>query len=759
MGSAARGTRFRRPSDTPQLRSSPFEADDFDKIRAEWIISLWDAQNDLLRQRDRQVEENIRMLLGQHWIVWSELRQRFIDLSEHLSNDEKRWRHMPVLNRIFLWYQLTHARMNENPPVITWQPGPDRIDAELAEVMDPVFKYVWRDAGMLEVLDRLTSWLVPSGRAHAKSRIDLSKGELIPARARRALELLGPEGNPILGANGEPVRREFDDVPLGEDGEPLASWRDEQGLAEGMDAAPHMFYEGGIEVDVLTCLEVRGEWGSHIPWHRKNWHLQKSLLTPLQAYEAFGVELEPDVRGEEAEGVGILWRMLHGTGLFGAADSRVATQHAGAEEFVTVYELWQRPGRLEGTQRTLESPGGRLTVVTGGLECIRDGVRTAPFRYTSPIRCFDFTNLPGRPQGTSPQEMLNGPVRTRNRMHAQGIAHATKSANPPRIINTAAGIEVGQIKNLPGEEIAADLSRAGTQPPVQYVQLQRMGPEVYEAADRLANEVDQLGSMAGTEGTAPTEDSSGELVKELRYNADRPLSSPMKRMVFELARMAEDWKAMLPTIWDQKKILQVAGEDGIARALTVWPELFREGTINAEPEIESMLPEGRGERQQRMFRFWQSGVWGDPLSPDAINTFLDLARFPHMGRAVRPGGVDRTMAEQNVGKLLQGVPAEEIAVFEWYDHGIHRMVLERFMKSPEYLKVPPPIQEQMALYRLVLIAAAAEAMLQEAGRELATMAPIQGAAASLSGEVEAAASKHRPMAPAEGAPKSQSPAA
>jgi hypothetical protein len=330
---------YDRQSAIPPLRGSPFASDDHDAERCAWVKSLWHSQDELLRSRDRQVEENIRMLLGQQWIVWSDMRGRYVNLADTLSDDEKRWRHMPVMNRLFLWYVLLHARMTENPPVLSWQAGPDRIDALLAEVADPVFKYLWYDVEMLEVLDRLFSWMIPSGRAYLKSRIDEMKGEPIEARGPAVLELMGG----IVGPDGQPIRRFVEDAPYRQDGEefvPAAELIEgEDGDYDAQPTAPAaQLYEGGIEVDVLTCLEARGEWGEHVPWHRKAWHIHRTLLSPLQAFEAYGVELEPDVRGQQAEDVGVVWRLLHGAGLFGSSDSRHG-EPGSSQEFVTVYEL------------------------------------------------------------------------------------------------------------------------------------------------------------------------------------------------------------------------------------------------------------------------------------------------------------------------------------------------------------------------------------------------------------------------------------
>lgn len=753
MASAATTTRrFTRPSEIPPLRRHPFEPDELDEARCAFNKALWHSQDELLRQRDRQVEENLRMLHGQHWIAWSDLRQRFVDIASTLSDDEKRWRHFPVLNRLFLWFVLLHARMNENPPVLSWQAGPDRIDALLAETADVLFKHLWYDVEMLEVLDRLTAWMIPSGRAYLKSRIDPMKGDPILARGPAVLQLVGPDG--------EPIERYVDDVPWGPD--EAGEWRPRAALVQdGDDYAvrptgfPHVIYEGGLEVDVLTCLEVRGEWGEHTPWHRKAWHTHRSLLTPLQAYEMFGMELEPDVRGEDAESVGILWRLLHGSGLFGAADSRVeGYSREPGTEFVTIYETWFRPSRLPGMQRTPESPGGRLLITTGGGVVIRDGVRPAAFRYTSPIRCFDMVSLPGRPQGTSPQEFLNGPIRTRNRLHAQAINVAAKMANPLRIVDRSAGIQAGDIKGIPGEEILADRSRSRG-PVVEFVAPPAIGSDVYQVSDRLATEVDQIGNISGTEGTPPTRDPSGELVKELRFNADRPIAATMRRMVIELGRMAEDWIALLPLIYDREKVISIVGEDGIDRTITVYPMLFEQGKVNVKPEIESMLPESRAERQQRAYMLWKDGAYGDPTSPEAINKFLEEARFPHMSRLVRPGGVDRSTAAQNVGRLLQGASALEIPILPWYDLRVHIDVLERFLKSPEFLRADRSVQEQCALYWSLLREALIERQLMDEAQALAAQARAARQQAATPSEAMAASEAAPPAgfeAPPEATP-------
>jgi hypothetical protein len=723
---APQADRPRRYRDVPPLRQEPYTPDEFDGQRVLYARKLWTSQDHLLRARDRQIEENIRMICGQQWSIWSELAGKFIDISRYLTDEERRWRQFPVMNRLLLWFMLVHARMTENPPTITFNVVTgDRIDSEFAEVMDAIFKHVWNEASMLDVIDLMTSWLIPSGTVYLQSRIDPNGGDLRVFRAPTTLALLNPDGTPVLGADGLPIQREIPDAPYDSEGNLLGQLDPQTGEFRA-SGQPHVMREGAIAVDVLSALEVRGQWGPQ-PWHKKRWHQKRTYYTPEEFYELYGLDLEPEVVGETAEDIAELQRILYGTGFFGAAGGREENlAHAinpAREGFIECFETWFAPSDFPGMEETEESPGGRLLVTTR-TKVVRDGARFAAFRYTSPIRQFNFVRVPGRPSGTSPQEMLNGPIRSRNRYLAQILEHGNKVANPIRIVDMNSGIQEGQITNRPGQEIRADLSQVRGEP-VRYVVPPTMPPDVYRILDILKTEFDDLANIPGALGTPPSTDPSGELVKELRFNADRFIGPTQRRTVTELARMAEDWVPLLQIIWDEQKILRVVGEDGIARTITVLPMMFERSTIHAIPDIESMLPEGRGERIERVFRLFERGLLGDPASPITRDFVLDLAKFPHMSRATRPGGADRSTAEQNVGKLLQGVPAQRIPIFEWYDHQLHLFVLEKYMKSPEYLRQPPLIQEQFVIFRDMLLMA-----MQEAFRKQVALQAMQQATAA-----------------------------
>lgn len=680
----------------PPLRESPFEPDGLDNQRVEWAKKMWHGQDELLRRRDRQVEENIRMLAGQHWSVYNPYLQKFLDITTWMTDDERRWRQRPVINRVLYWYILTHARLTENPPILTFQPSTgDRFDADLAEVADTLFKTKWREAQMLEVLDRLMAWMIPGGRAHLMTVVDPRKGDLITYRQPAILPVTDEQGQPIADEQGQPVAFGHPSVPFDRDGNPLA-----RVTPAGYEelGPPHSEHEGDIRIDVLSCLECRGQWGPQ-PWHEKSWHMVRSFLAPEEIYELFGVEVEPENVFDGSDDPGYLRRLLFGTGFFGAASAKPGSEFASApvqEGFCEVLSLWQRPCGFPGMEETEQSNGGRLLVTTKE-KVLRDSPRPFRFKSASSVRTFDFVKVMGRPSGTSPQEMLNPINRAVNRHIASVQEHSNMMSNPITLIDQSSGLQNVEFVNKPGAQYTGTF-RPGVDP-LRFVAPPPLGRDVYNAHKLLTEELEKLGNVQGAEGDPPTTDPSGKLIKELRYNSDRFLGSPARRTVEELGRMADDWIVIFGTIYTMEKVIEYAGEDSVPRTVMAYPELFKQGKVNIVADVESMLPESRSERINRVNQMYQLGAFGPPGDPVAVQKWLEMARFPHLARTAWPGGIHVTTAQQENGKLVMGAPAAEIPVLEWYDHMVHLMVHENFMSSPDYLKLSPDVQAQFVIHR------------------------------------------------------------
>lgn len=679
---------------TPPIRPNPNDpkADRFDGDRIEYVRSRWHAQDMSLIPYHRQVEENVRMILGRQWDVWSPVLGQYVDVTRWMTEDERRWRQRPVFNKLLHWFMLTHARLTENPPIITFQPSTaDRVDAMLSEAMDTIFKTLWHDTEMLDNIDRLFAVLVPGGQAFLKSYVDFDKGEptYIPEEQQDGTFLLKQQK------------------------------------------------EGQIMVDVLNPLECRGEWGS-MPWHRKRWHIHRSFLTPLTVYEKWGVDVPPDTfQATNTDGTGgYLTRMLFGSGYFGAAQNKeygqtvqgMSTEAARREGYVTVDEMWEAPtNAIPDYSDEDGGPGGRLLIVTQN-KVLWDSIRPYAFRYTSPIRCFTFVNVPGRPAGTSPQEMMNPLQKTLNRGGAQILEHRNLVCNPILMIPNASGVADGQITNRPGLQVFYNAA-AGAENQIHFLAPPPLSNDVWKAQEWLSSMFDELGNVTGATGETPQDDASGELLKQLRYNSDRFIGATAKRSVVELVKMVQDWIDILPSLWTEQKVLTYVGDDDIANNLTIYPEMW-EGNVRIIPDMDSMIPESRTERQTRIVTMYQLGAFGPPGSPPAANALLELSKFPHMNRASAiTGGTQRITAQQSMGNLARGTPALQIPVFEWYDLGIWMGVYTEFMSSPEYLKMQPPVQQEFVMM-LDKLKGAQVAQQLNMLQQQAPMAALHGAVAN-----------------------------
>jgi hypothetical protein len=679
-------------------------ADDNDGSNADrmkLVNSGWSMFDDLVRQQNRTIEENVRMLAGQHHSIFHPVFGRFLDVTEWMPRDELKWRTRPTINRLLPWYMITHARMTENTPIVTFVPGPDEHDAALAELLDIAVKTAWWEANMEDVHDRLMAQLIVAGRGHLASRINPNKGPLRKWMGEGLVPIVDPYGQPLLGGDGgqEPLFKQMNEgVPFDKSGNPVAQYR--QYPDGGGELVPtgeaHQTRVGQIEVDVLSAIQVRGSWGPQ-PWHQKRVHFVKSYHTPEEVYEMFGVEIEPNIRAGQVSDIGELERILYGTGFYGSNNGEFANQTTATntEGYVEITQRWEQPCSYEGMEQTDESAGGRWTVTTPN-RLIRDGVRPCAFPYTSNINTFEFVRVPGRPGGTTPQEALNPVMRQYNEGYGRIGDHVKLSTNPKHVIDSGSGMKSGQFTNRPGEGYI--LTRRPNVPAIEYIAPPSLGKDVYQLQEMLRGELDDLGFMIGAQDPGNAGE-SGEKLKEARFNTDRYMGPTMRRAAGEYGRVFETWMPLFAMIWDMPTAISYAGDDNIARTISVFPEMFREGKVNVRPDVESMLPEGRGEKQDKVYKFYMDGLFGEPGSPEALRKFWESIQMPHLGRVGKPGGIDRTTAEQENGKILLGAQAQDIPVYEWYDDAVHLAVHEQYMKSPEFLKIDPAIQDQFAMHR------------------------------------------------------------
>jgi hypothetical protein len=686
------------------LRQQPDKEEAGDTERVELVLKRWHGQDVAYIGYSKTVEEHVRMLAGRQWDVWSDMLGRFVDVLQYMSEDEKRWRQRPVMDYLGYWFQLTLSKATENPPVISFLPATsDRLDAMLAEVMDPVWKTIFDEGAMDERLMRATAWCLVAGEAHVMTRAEFGDGPKSPVMAPAMLSLDRGDGS-------EPIERYAGSVPHDANGDPQAKLVDDPDNpgTYGWDVAGDVYRqsEGSLKFDVLCPLEVRAQWGSHIAWKDKNWVIHRWFLSKADVQRRFGVSVEADTYADQSDvSPGYLERMLFGSGYFGAArqDPNAQTTDTTSklrEAYVCGYTMWERPDPDHTpADEEQHQAGGRLLVITASKKVLWDSTRPHATEAAGPIRRCAFIDFPGRPLGSTPLEKMVPLQKRLNRVEAQIAEHTNLVTNPVLLVHELAGIGDDEWVARPGTVIPHAYMGPGR--PAEWLAPPPLSPDVWHHKNDVREQLFIIGAMQGNSSETPTGTASGELVEQLRFNADRPLAPLTRSLAILIADVAEDALAILPTIWTQEKILSYAGDDNVVRTLTVLPEMF-DGRVNVRPTLDSAAAESRERKQSRLIQLYQLGFWGPPATPAANAALADLLQFPNMSRAMRPGGVDRVTAEHNLGRLVRGEPATSIAVFEWYDLGVHMGVLEGYLKSPEYLTLDPGAQQQCVLYREML---------------------------------------------------------
>ncbi len=745
--------------DLTNLRRIPLRArgdtpDENDEDRIRLVTSRWSGQDTAYLGFAKTVEEHIRMLAGRQWDRWSQLYGRFIDVLQFMTEDEKRYRQRPVMDYLLYWYVLTYSKCIENQTTISFQPATsDHMDAMLAEVMEPIWKTIYHKMQMDQRRARMVAWCLVAGEGYYVTRVDFTKGDKRQVIAPAVLSL-EREGQP-------PIERAVDAVPYDGEGNPRAhlardpeyqgSDDDEEAYGYEVDGDPYEDLEGEPQVDTVAPLQVRAQWGQHIAWRDKRWIIVETFQTPDQIAEQTGVELPPDhYVGEDSEGgPGYLERMLFGTGYYGAVmeqSSGVATNAIGAqsvatqaliqEGFCRVLTMWEKP--VKGlTDETDDSAGGRLLIVAPGQnQVLWDSERPFKTACAGPIRRCQFIDIPGRPQGSTILERLVPMQRRLNRVEGHVAHHTNLCTDPVLLLHEAAGIDEDEFVARPGMTITHGFNGPGDA--AKWLVPPPLSGDVWKHKSDVREQMFIIGAMAGNQSAPPTDNASGELVEQLRVNADRPLTPLTTNLAICDGEVAEDVLAILPTIWTEEKLISHGGRDNVVRTVKVTPEML-DGSVHVLPSIESALAESKNERRKRIMVLFQLGAFGDitPGSPErqkAVAQLLELLNFPDLTRATRPGGIDRVMAEHNLGRLVRGDQAKDIPILDVYDLTVHLEVLEGEMKSPEYLNFDADVQNQFVVLRAVIT----EAETTKQYNTIERQAPLEQAKAAAVGSVQRA---------------------
>ncbi len=701
----------------PTLRQGP-QDDGNDALRIKLVVERWSKQDMHLIERDRSVEDNCRMLMGDQWSIWSPKANKRINLADAMGAPDLAWRELPRVNLCQKWFGLTLARMTENSPILGAEPrDSDHESIALAAAADVVLPKVWDDTNMTAKTFELIGWMAAAGWGFAKVSAETAEGATVP--------MVGPAMLPAPDGSQVPVEH----AAFNAQGEPMGHIVSQDdgsyGYHLGDEDIPGELTEGKPAVRILSPMEVRGEWGNHIPWQEKRWHTHLTFQEPQEVLKRYGVEVQPDTAIDGGSAMAhYRLRLERGSGHYGTADMRGNDGPGGngpATDLVAVYEMWERPSH--------DFPEGRLLVVTSA-KVLFDGPRPFPklkdYGYTSPIVMAEWLRQPGRPFGTTP---LSDGIPIQRQINAgwrQLLLHRAKVTNPICFYDRASGLDEEDIAAFarPGSQIGVEVpggAPAGYRP-AWFIAPEPLGPDVYKIQQMLEEQFSDIMGLAGAEGIAQGSDASGEQVKELRFNSDRPISVPVRNLASALEQVGNLMFTILPVVWPIEQMLHYLGDDNQARTMEILPEMW-DGNVHVRINAESMLPRSRQEREQQALQRFQLGLFGAPGTPQAAAKYLQQSAYPDQDQLTGPGGPDQPTMNRIIGKVMQGLDPMQVPMMEQWNYNVMKQVLRDHMAGPEFLQADTDVQARMQmLWQRVEMGEMAQAV-----KQAQQQAQVQGA--------------------------------
>jgi hypothetical protein len=168
-----------------------------------------------------------------------------------------------------------------------------------------------------------------------------------------------------------------------------------------------------------------------------------------------------------------------------------------------------------------------LVVAPGASRVLWDSVRPFKTVCAGPIRRVAFIDLPGRPHGSTLLEKLVPLQKRYNRVEAHIAQHTNLCTDPILLVHEAAEIDDDEWVARPGLRITHGYNGPGD--PAKFLSPPPLSADVWRHKADLRDQMFVIGAMSGNQSEAPTDGASGELVEQLRFNADRPLT-PLTRV-------------------------------------------------------------------------------------------------------------------------------------------------------------------------------------------------------------------------------------
>lgn len=623
---------------------------------------------------EAQWKLNMAFYKGKQYTYFNRSLKRLESLP--IEDGEKpRYRVRLVNNQINPGVHSLLAKLTKTKPVMYATPtsGSD-ADLKAAELADKLLEHWWTDLALDDKLSEALLWSIVTGQGYWKITWDEHAGKSMRF-------LMDPNsGQPITDSALEDLYR----------AELQKAGIEEQALEK-------VVYLGDIHVEAISPFDIYLD-DTAKTFDECKFAICTTYLSPEEIKKRWKVDVEADstdYHTDESPGLSAGLKRV---------EPNVKAVHTG-------YFL-----------PTPELPNGRYVIWVGDSDILEDEAWNYPFSVL-PFVKFPALRVPGQIYDMGDVEPAIPIQKDLNKTLSQIVEYKNLTLKP-RVWAPTGALQGVRLTSEPG--VVYEYNPMGGEKPT-IEQLPSLPPYVFEHLNLLRQSLrEAFGIVDITEGTPPPNVEAGIAIDLLQEMATDRLAPRLLLLERVLSKAGDLMLKYAKTYYQEPRLLKIAGSGSSSKRFM---QSDLEGGVNITVETGSALPRTRAGRQARILEYVDRGV----LRPDQAYKYLDIADLEGLsaqfkadedhayrehdrmiaGKPVNPLAAQTAIQQVQTGQAMDpntGQPImdpqqaqayihnESLRPFPFENYEAHIQVHATFMKSPEFEKMPPNVQNDFVTH-------------------------------------------------------------
>lgn len=581
---------------------------------------------------------NLAFLEGEQWVAYSggKLNRPVLD-ADRVTLTE---------NWILPAVRKEVAKLTKHRPTFTCTPrtAADE-DMEAAELAEQILEFHWEHLRLPTHFPRALLWSRSVGAGYLKAIWDPSLGDSTEV-------LVGPDGEPLRGADGRPLTIEVNpDELAAQMGMPPDSIRRKR------------VAQGDVRIVVRSAFQIFPDPLAET-LEEAEWLIEESIASEDHVFERYGKRVEADTPANP----GLVQAQLNPQG-------RSSNGYKG----VRLFEFWRRP--------CARYPDG-FTATWTERELLE--TNDQPFD-PMPYVMFRGIDLPGRFHPTCLVEQLRDPQMERNKTISQMAENRNRLAHPHPLVDRTAVGDQGEFEAAMGT-IGAPIYVDPTSPDPypKYLEAPQLPQYVDRYLDRNNESFQTISAQHDVSNAqVPVGVTAASAINLLQEADDTQLGPAITDMETQLGVLGSKILRLTAHFYDDTRTIQLASENYGWQIMSFRGAMLR-GHTNVRVQAGSTMPKTLAAKQALMESMLTTMLQnGMPMSQRQLAKWfrdMQVGGFEHF---IDESTVDELQIRAENRVLSQGQPLE---INEWDDDEAHIDGHEAVQKQPRYLRLPPQVR-------------------------------------------------------------------